>query len=46
MRMTIDYTISIISNGGKSLHEFYCTTLGIIATVISLIDILGGTIDA
>jgi len=33
---------AIRSNGGKSLHEFYCTVvLGIVATAVSLID-LGG----
>jgi len=28
--------------GGKLLHEFYCTVLGIVANVVSLIDSLGG----
>jgi len=31
----------VIRNVGKSLHEFYCTVLGIVATVVSLIDSLG-----
>jgi len=29
---------AIISNGGKSLHELYCTELGVVTTVICLID--------
>jgi len=28
----------------KSLHHFYCTVLAIVATVVSLIDILGGAV--
>ena len=33
-----------ISNGGKSLHKFYCTALGVVATVVSLTDSLGGAV--
>jgi len=28
--------------GGKLLHEFYCTVLGIVANVVSLINSVGG----
>jgi len=30
--------------GGKSLHDFYCAVLGIVANVVSLIDSLGGAV--
>ena len=29
---------AISCNGGKLLHEFYCTVVGIAATALSLID--------
>jgi len=35
---------AISSNGGKSLHELYCTIIGIVATVVSLINSLGGAV--
>jgi len=35
---------AINSYGGKSLHGFYCTASRIVATVVSLIDCLGGAV--
>ena len=29
----------------QSVHEFYCIVLGIVATVVSLIDNLGGAVN-
>ena len=33
-----------ISNRGKLLHKFYCVVLGIVATVMSLINCLSGAV--
>jgi len=39
----MSFKLSTIHNQeGKSSHEFYCTVLGIVANVVSLIDSLGG----
>jgi len=38
------WQICDFSNGDKSLHEFYCKVLGIVATVVSLINSHGGAV--